>query len=125
MVGLKYKGKKKSLIYKGENITCGIMQWGKSGQVIQVPIEDAEEMVNTSPTDFEIVKSKDDIPEEPIAVIEKEDEPELEPEIEPEKEDALSCSHEGCDFVAKAPHGLVMHTNRKHPKPITPIVEPE
>ena len=90
MVGLKYGGKKIPFIYEGENIVCGKMMWGERGQVIQVPREDAEEMVNTSPTDFVMIVQNEEPNDAPIAVLEKEVEPEelrrMEAEMVYEKE---------------------------------------
>ena len=130
MVGLKYLGRKKiPFIYEGGNIRCGKMHWGKTGQVISVPLEDAELMVATSPTDFEMVLEGYETPDEPIEDIEKEDEFAHDPDgvKEPEGEEVnpLACTHDECDFVAKAPRGLKMHIDRKHPKIVTPVAEIE
>ena len=122
MAGLKYSGRKIPFIYEGENITCKKISWGERGQVQQVPLEDAELLASTSPTDFTIVPGISE--EEPIETIEKEMEEEVVPSLEPEEEEnSLACTHDECDFVAKSPHGLKMHTDRKHPKPITPVID--
>ena len=71
MVGLKYTGKKIPFRYEGENIRCGKMSWSKRGQVIEALREDAEEMENTSPTDFEMIVTNEDEPDAPITALEK------------------------------------------------------
>ena len=117
MVGLKYTGKKIPFVYENENLGCKKMTWSKRGDVFEgVPIDDAEFMVLNSPSDFEIIRKEE---ESPVLEIEKEEEEENTFAVD------LSCPHDGCDFVAKAPHGLQMHIQRKHPKPITPFIEPK
>ena len=94
------------------------MVWPKSGETIKVPKDDAVFLAENSPSDFEIILPKYEL-EEPIQEIEKEEEDQGKEELEID----LSCPYEGCDFVAKKPHGLEMHINRKH-KTITPVIEP-
>ena len=55
IVGLKYSGKKIPLTFVNENLLQNKMSWNKRGDVIDVPLEDAEWMVKWSPSDFQMV----------------------------------------------------------------------
>ena len=55
LVGLKYSGKKIPFTFVNENLLQNKMSWNKRGDVIDVPLEDAEWMVKWSPSDFQMV----------------------------------------------------------------------
>ena len=81
-VGLKYTGKKQPLEFHNEHLVQNPLRWIKSGDVIQVCIQDARLMTKDSHYDFEIIWPEDH-PEAPMIEMEIEDVP-------PEEDDILS-----------------------------------
>ena len=55
LVGLKYSGKKIPFTFLNDNLLQNKMSWSQRGDVIDVPMEDAEWMVKWSPSDFQMV----------------------------------------------------------------------
>lgn len=87
LVGLRYSGKKIPFTFYNESFLQKKTTWNKKGDVVDIPLEDAERLVKGSPSDFQMVyKSPMDamkLPEpDPIFSDEGMDE---EPEIEVSK----------------------------------------